>query len=262
MNPRIEKIKSSLAPYRAQILYHPLYAEINTLEDLHVFMQHHVFAVWDFMSLLKSIQRALTCVEVPWFPKKNANTSFLINEIVVGEESDIDLDGNRKSHFELYLDAMQQAGANNNAIIQFIDSLKSTGNLATSFANSNANESIQNFVNFTFDVIHSEKPHLQAAIFTFGREDLIPGMFMALIEDFYSKIPHAISKFKYYLDRHIEVDGGQHGTLALEMIEDLCGEDEELWAEVEQLSIESLKKRKMLWDEVHHQIVSRKSKSK
>jgi hypothetical protein len=255
-NSRIDQIKSAVAPFRQQILNHPLYGEISSMEDLHIFMQHHIYAVWDFMSLLKSLQKELTCIDIPWFPKQNANTSYLINEIVIGEESDVDLEGNRKSHFEMYLDAMQQAGADVNTFSKFVDQLKTSGDLKFSLEAIHASQAVRDFVNFTFDVIRSGKVHNQAAIFTFGREDLIPGMFIALIDDFYSKMPENISKFKYYLDRHIEVDGDHHSHLALEMVNDLCGDNEELWTEVEAISIASLNHRTALWNEVMLQIVN------
>ena len=99
---RIEKLKTEIEPLRQQLIQHDLYKNIRTIEDLHVFMEHHMFAMWDFMSLLKSLQQTLTCTGVPWMPVGSANTRYLINEIVLGEESDVDAEGNRISHFELY----------------------------------------------------------------------------------------------------------------------------------------------------------------
>jgi hypothetical protein len=99
MNEQIEKIRKSIAPLREEIINHPVYSSIKDIDDLRVFMEFHVYAVWDFMSLLKTLQNNLTCTTVPWFPKGSADTRHLINEIVVGEESDIDLNGIRKSHF-------------------------------------------------------------------------------------------------------------------------------------------------------------------
>src|SRR3989338_5090295 len=101
MKERLEKIGKAITPLRQQIVGHDAYSAIRRLDDLKIFMQYHVYAVWDFMSLLKTLQRGLTCVEVPWFPTGSADTRYLINEIVVGEESDVDSFGNRKSHFEL-----------------------------------------------------------------------------------------------------------------------------------------------------------------
>src|SRR5574343_623846 len=108
---RFEKINTALAPYREQIVNHPVYKKIQTAEDVRVFMKYHVYAVWDFMSLLKALQRSLTRVELPWYPVGDAQTRFLINEIVVGEESDVDQFGVRMSHFELYLTAIKEMGA-------------------------------------------------------------------------------------------------------------------------------------------------------
>jgi hypothetical protein len=217
-------------------------------------MQYHIFAVWDFMSLLKALQNNLTCTSVPWFPKGSADTRYLINEIVAGEESDIDSYGNRKSHFELYLDAMHQCGADTFQIEKFIAVLKKTGDLNLAFASSETPEQARDFVDFTFNIIDSDKDYLQAAIFTFGREDLIPGMFLSIINDIDKTFPDNISIFKYYLERHIEVDGDHHSHLALQMTSNLCGTDRQLWEEAEQAVIASLQKRIDLWDGVYKEI--------
>lgn len=251
MKAQIEKIQAAIEPLRQQIIHHPVYAAINTVNDLQIFMQYHVYAVWDFMSLLKALQNNLTCTSVPWFPKGSANTRYLINEIVIGEESDIDSFGNRKSHFELYLDAMHQCGANTTHIDTFITTLQQTNNLSTAFAASGTPKAAADFVNFTFDIIGSNKAYLQSAIFTFGREDLIPNMFLSIISDLDKKFPESISVFKYYLERHIEVDGDHHSHLALEMTADLCGSNEQYWQEAQQAIVQSLQQRIALWNGVY-----------
>lgn len=120
----LDTLRNRIEPLRQQIVQHPLYTRINTIEAIRVFMEHHVVAVWDFMSLLKSLQRELTCVSNPWLPVGSANTRYLINEIVTGEESDVDQAGNRISHFELYLQAMEQAGANKTPIQDLVSTLQ------------------------------------------------------------------------------------------------------------------------------------------
>ncbi|MES2517628.1 MAG: DUF3050 domain-containing protein [Bacteroidota bacterium] len=254
MNENSEKIKKVIEPLRQQIINHKVYSIINNVEDLKIFMQFHIFAVWDFMSLLKALQNNLTCTTVPWFPKGSAETRHLINEIVVGEESDVDSFGNRKSHFELYLDAMHQIGADTTQIEKFISVLKENGNLSSAFLVSGTPEAARNFVDFTFDIIDSNKDYLQAAIFTFGREDLIPGMFHAIINDIHTSWPDSVSIFKYYLERHIEVDGDHHSNLALQMTANLCGDNEQYWKEAEEATIKSLQKRIELWDGVYNAI--------
>lgn len=258
MNQNLERIQKAIEPLRQQIINHKVYSVIDDLEDLKLFMQHHVYAVWDFMSLLKALQNNLTCTSVPWFPMGSADTRYLINEIVVGEESDVDSEGNRKSHFELYLDAMKQAEADVSPIEKFVSVLKETGDFNSAYLLSETPESARNFVDFTFDIIGTNKPYLQAAIFTFGREDLIPGMFFSIINDIHLSVPEKISTFKYYLERHIEVDGDHHSHLALQMTANLCGDNEHYWQEAKEATIKSLQKRIELWDGVYSAITQQK----
>ncbi len=255
---RFEKINLALAPYREQIVNHPVYKKIQTAEDVRVFMKYHVYAVWDFMSLLKALQRSLTRVELPWYPVGDAQTRFLINEIVVGEESDVDQFGVRMSHFELYLKAMKEMGANTQPIEHFVQELivqKMDSELNEDILNScfdaaNTPEEARQFVSFTFETIRTNQPYLAASTFTFGREDLIPNMFMSIINDLSAELPEQVQTFKYYLDRHIEVDGDHHSHLALEMTAQLCGNDEDCWCKAEHWAIESMKRRIELWNGV------------
>jgi hypothetical protein len=254
----IEKINKIIEPLRQEIINHKVYSAIKDIDDLKVFMEYHVYAVWDFMSLLKTLQGNLTCTTVPWFPKGSADTRHLINEIVVGEESDVDMNGIRKSHFELYLDAMQQCGADTSKIQTFTEILKNTSDFNAAYTASQTPKEAKEFVDFTFKIIGSNKDYLQAAIFTFGREDLIPGMFISMVNDIHKNFPDNISIFKYYLERHIEVDGDHHSQLALQMTSNLCGTDQQYWEEALQATVESLKKRINLWDGAYKQIRNRK----
>jgi len=258
MNQYLERINKNCESLRNQIINHKVYAVINDLDDLKIFMQYHIFAVWDFMSLLKALQNNLTCTSVPWFPKGTAETRHLINEIVVGEESDVDAFGIRKSHFELYLDAMIQCDADTSQIHEFISELKLSGDFNNAFKICQAPKEVKDFVDFTFNTIESEKDYLQAAVFTFGREDLIPAMFHSIVNDLYSKFPESISIFKYYLERHIEVDGDHHSHLALQMTANLCGNNEKYWEEAEQTIMIALQKRIELWDGVYQEIKNKK----
>jgi hypothetical protein len=219
-------IQKEIVGLRQQLVNHPVYKRINSTSDLRIFMQHHVFAVWDFMSLLKALQNNLTCVKSPWLPVGSPTTRFLINEIVVGEESDIDQVGNHISHFELYLTAMEQTGANLSDIDLLVSYLRNGTSVQNSLAQLDIPESITDFVNYTFRVIDENKPHVQAAVFTFGREDLIPDMFIALVKDINTKTNKEASIFQYYLERHIEVDGDHHSHLAIAMTENLIANDE------------------------------------
>jgi hypothetical protein len=256
MNSKSKQLQEKIEPIRNQIINHPLFSAIQNIEDIQTFTEFHVYAVWDFMSILKSLQQNLTCTSTPWFPKGNANTRFLINEIVTGEESDIDIKGERKSHFEMYLSAMNQIQSNTKPILSFCKSLQDGNTLQESFQIANTPKEAAEFVQFSFDTIQTNKSHLQAAIFTFGREDLIPNMFYSIVNEMNSKFPSEIAELKYYLDRHIEVDGDHHSHLSIEMTEILCDTDEK-WVEAEEFVLESLNQRKKLWDGVLNQLKRR-----
>ena len=254
INERIIRLKAQIEPLRQQLIQHPLYSEIQSPEDLQQFMQYHVFAVWDFMSLLKSLQRELTCVNLPWVPIGNANTRYLINEIVLGEESDVDAQGKRTSHFELYLAAMNEAGASTTKIDALIELLQGGTAIQDAINLAGLPAGSLEFVQHTFRLIAEAPIASQAAVFTFGREDLIPGMFMSLVRNLAEQFPGKVDTFLYYLERHIEVDGEHHSHLAYEMTAELCGDDDQKWLAATEAVSKALKSRITLWDGILNEI--------
>ena len=241
MNPKINILNSKLTKYREEIVNHALYKKLNSVEDIAVMMEYHVYAVWDFMSLLKALQSLLTCTTSPWKPVGDGKIRQLVNSIVLEEESDVDKENNPLSHYEMYIDAMKQCGANTSAIESFVANVSAT-NIPS------VNDGVDAFLNTTFDVIDSNETHKIASAFTFGREDLIPDMFTAIVNEYNTE--NNLDKFVYYLERHIELDGGEHGPLALELISNLCGDDDNKWKEVEETAIACLVARKKLWDSI------------
>ena len=241
MNPKINLLNSNLTKYREEIVNHALYKKLNSVEDIAVMMEHHVYAVWDFMSLLKALQSLLTCTTSPWKPVGDGKIRQLVNSIVLEEESDVDKENNPLSHYEMYIDAMKQCGANTSAIESFVSNVSAT-NIPS------VNDGVDAFLKTTFDVIESNETHKIASAFTFGREDLIPDMFTAIVNEYNTE--NNLDKFVYYLERHIELDGGEHGPLALELISNLCGDDDNKWREVEETAISCLIARKKLWDSI------------
>jgi hypothetical protein len=233
---------------------------METVNDLRTFMESHVFAVWDFMSLLKSLQASLTCVSTPWVPGAYPEAGRMINEIVLGEESDV-YQGRTLSHFELYLEAMRQAGANTSPITSFLEHLRGGHKLSEALARSGAPVEAQAFVRSTFSFIGQNKPHVTAAAFTFGREDLIPGMFRQIVHDLRTGF-EGLGVFEYYLDRHIEVDGDSHGPLARKMLADLCGGNERKKMEAENAAEAALEARAQLWDAILERIVRNRKSGK
>jgi len=254
----ISSINQKIQQKKDILLQHPLYKKVKTIEDLHVFLECHVYAVWDFMSLLKALQSKLTCTSTPWFASANPETRYLINEIVLAEESDLTLDGKRLSHFEMYVDAMKDCGAQTSELESFLQDVAGTKNVLVAIKHSELHPKIKDFLDFTFRVIEEGKAHKIAAAFTFGRENLIPDMFTEILKNFQKNFPETdLSKLIYYFERHIELDADEHGPMAMQMISELCQEDKHNWKDVEEISIQALEKRIALWDAIEEKIIQK-----
>ena len=243
-------LTTQISSKRKELVAHPTFTRINSLPALHDFMETHVWAVWDFMVLLKALQNKLTCTDTLWVPTGNPVTRRLINEIVLGEESDVDAKDRPISHFELYVEAMEQAGANTQPITSFIAMLKSGMAPVEAMDSVEIPAGAKQFVAQTLATVESGELHTIASVFTYGREDLIPDMFIEIVAHLRKQFPDKLNKFVYYLDRHIEVDGDLHGNLAEQMVEELCGSDISLWSSATVAAEAALDARIALWDSV------------
>lgn len=245
---QVDRIQDRLSPMQASLLAHPIYGEIDSIQALYIFMQHHVFAVWDFMSLLKSLQRRLCDSSVPWLPPTDPTAARLVNEIVLGEESDENGESGFASHFDLYHRAMERCGASTQTIDRFLEELRADRPIETALSKCDAPRCVRQFVHQTFDVIEGGDLCAIASAFTFGREDLLPGVFQRIVDELNVEADGGLNDFSFYLSRHIELDGDHHGPMATRMITRLCGEDEVNWQVAEEAAVRSLQARKALWD--------------
>jgi hypothetical protein len=244
-NPWLRRLQKAIRPQRETVLAHPVYSRIRSINEAAWFMESHVFAVWDFMSLLKTLQASLTCVTVPWMPQGFPVSRRLINEIVLAEESDEFADG-YQSHFELYLTAMSDAGADLAPVCTFMDKVRSGAAVTPALVEAGAPAAASAFVRSTWEVLMKEPLHCQAAAFAFGREDLIPEMFEHIlgIEDPSGRL----ARFRLYLERHIEVDADSHSPLAMQVLIELCGDDNANWDQCAATIGSVLAARVALWD--------------
>tara|TARA_Y100001934_G_scaffold155572_1_gene186364 strand:- start:165 stop:998 length:834 start_codon:yes stop_codon:yes gene_type:complete len=254
-------LNNELSPFIEKLNKHKVYQSLRSIRDIQIFMENHVFAVWDFMSLLKALQLELTNVSIPWTPNSNSVITRFINEIVYGEESDINELEQPKSHFEMYLDAMEQIGANRNQIDTLIDLIQSGHGIEVCINKINVDKRVKEFMGFTFSIINTKRPHAIGSAFTFGREDIIPDMFIKILAKIDPKTVH-FNKLKYYLGRHIEIDGDLHGPLALQMMEELCGKNMKKWDEALSVAKESIQYRMQLWDTIVELIDKKESTPK
>ena len=246
-HPGIERLERAVTERRDVVVKHPLYANLDTHDALVTFMEHHVFAVWDFMSLLKSLQRQLTCVTVPWIPTGPTGSRRLINDIVMVEESD-ELGDGYISHFELYVQGMTEAGADTTAVNKLVDLLRDGTPVTEALGAAGVPAASAAFAGTTWRIIETTPVHCQAAAFAFGREDLIPEMFTQVVA--VNERSNQLNKFVDYLERHIEVDGEQHTPMAMQMLADLCGDDDTKWQECADTVNAALAARARLWDDI------------
>jgi hypothetical protein len=239
-----------LCSLRAALLDHPLYAQVISVDDLRRFMEDHVFAVWDFMSLLKRLQQDMTCIRVPWFPADNAKAARLINDIVIGEETDVDPDGSYVSHLDLYLRAMEDIGASTLQFDKFRSLVQIGVPVEVALTRIGAPPHVQAFVAHTMTLANSGSTEEVLAAFFYGREDIIPEMFRRLLDTLY-RAKHdseRLRHFIYYIDRHIELDGDSHGPMGRELLNDLIANSPHKSERAGQAACSSIKARIELWN--------------
>jgi len=244
---KTQQFEAGIEEVRQELISHPLYDRLSTFEDAKLFMQHHVFAVWDFFSLLKRLQREVSCMDVPWLPKGMSNHARFVVEIVLSEESDEAIGSGYISHFELYLDAMSEIGADRSAIDAFRDRLAAGQDPFEVLGEDHIPDFVADFVSSTLSVALNGQPHEVAASFCHGRENLLPDALTGIRDGLGSELERA-PVFKHYLDRHITLDHDEHGPLALKLLAELCGGDPAKNAEAERVGIEAIRARGRLWD--------------
>jgi hypothetical protein len=250
-----------LASLRTALLNHPLYADVASVADLRRFMEDHVFAVWDFMSLLKRLQQDMTCTRVPWFPADNARAARLINDIVIGEETDVDADGAYLSHLDLYRRAMGDVGASTKQFDTFCSLARTGIPVGVALARVGVPSHVKAFVAHTMALVNSATTEEVLAAFFYGREDVIPEMFRRLLQT-RSDEEHSDNRFRnfiYYIDRHIELDGDSHGPMGRELLEGLVGDSPHRAERAMRAACSSIEARLGLWDGILSKLRDRRN---
>lgn len=251
-------LRAALSAGMNALSNHRVFGLVQSLDDLRLFMRWHVFAVWDFMSLVKRLQADLTCVSLPWAPPAHPRAARLMNEIVLGEESDETLTAEHASHFDLYMEAMREIGAESNEINMFLDALRGGRSVDQAFALAGAPPSIAAFVMDTLRVARQARTHEVLGNFCFGRENVIPRMFSALLSQWTIDETSAPT-LVYYLKRHIELDGASHAPAVEAIIADLVGDEPLKESELLSAALAAIASRVRLWDSLADQLVMARS---
>jgi len=227
---------------------HPLTSRqsINCLEDLRIFMSSHVYAVWDFMCLVKQLQHHLAPSSSPWAPRYSASSRRWINEIVLGEESDITPHGGHASHFESYIVSMKEIGIDTAWIESWPSYVRNVG-WAEAIENPQVPAPAKFFMTETKKFVDSDKPWIICAALALGREDLLPEQFQSVLNQLESAaIPS--DTFKWYLARHVEIDGNEHGPAARRLLEELCDSYADREQEATEAALTAIRAREKYWD--------------
>ncbi|NMX65670.1 DUF3050 domain-containing protein [Pseudomonas sp. WS 5059] len=241
------QLQELLRQKKLQLHEHPIFLEINSFPQLQHFMQNHIFAVWDFMTLTKRLQQDLTCVRLPWLPPADPQAARLINEIVLDEESDLRLGDGHSSHFELYLEAMREVGACTTTIERFIALQREGASLDSALAQITLDPAVERFVRHTLDVALNAPTHCVAATFLHGRESVIPAMFKRILQG--SDVAHRQApSLCYYLQRHIELDAEGHEPAAERLLRRLTLADPVLEQQAWNAALSAVESRIALWD--------------
>jgi len=266
----LEDAVKQIAPIREKLMQHEVYRTIESSDDLRIFMEYHVFAVWDFMSLLKTLQSNLTCVTIPWLPPKHPAAARLINEIVLAEESDCLGEDRYISHFELYKQAMRECGADTNAIDELIANAHNQMSIREALKAPSIPPAVRRFVNGTWDFIESKDIWITASAFAFGREEIIPDMFRNFDLTSSSDLVHQagagnskdancdLTTLRRYLELHIITDETHHVKLAFSLLKALCEDDQTRWHKVVETAEVAITRRIELWDGVTAEILRKR----
>lgn len=251
---RLSVLQSELEPLAKTVAAHPIYEKVLRGASVPVFMSNHIFAVWDFMSVAKALQASLTCTTVPWVPVATPEIRRFVNELILEEESDVHPAGGFTSHFELYMQAMEQRGVSTQTIRALLDAVRNGDPMMVAIDKACLPTGARRFVAETWSVIEGGNAVCIAAFFAFGRETLIPAMFSEALRG----LPPVDKPdlLEEYFSRHIELDGDSHGPMAMRMLTWLCGDDEHKWRQAEESGRSALEARIALWDDIVAQLES------
>jgi hypothetical protein len=248
----LTRLLSEVEPCQQAVLAHPVHGQLGTVAALRMFMQSHVFAVWDNMLLLKTLQQRLTCVTTPWLPVEDAIAARLINEMILDEETEELRPGEYMSHAEFYILAMAELGAETQPIEQLMDGLRGGQGLEAALGPLAIPQQAKAFVLNTWEICQGPTPGIVAA-FLLGREEIATPLFANILGQLDGmELGGVVSgdRLRAYCQRHVSVDEERHIPMAKALLMRICGDSTWAWQSAEAAAISTLMARQRLWDGV------------
>lgn len=251
---RVAYILNEIEDLKSELAAHCLYTKLQHMEDIHIFMEHHVFAVWDFMSLAKALQLHLDATQVIEKQTDNSKILGFVNGILTGGETDPNKKEIVLSHLEMYLELMDEIGANTTNIKKLIASSAAGLDIHEAMQIAQLTDEQQRILNFTQTIIATNEIHKIAVAATLVPEGMISNRFLKILKETEERDNLLVPKFKNYLNRYKAIDGNDYGLLSLEMVTHFCDSDGKKWVDILDIAMKTLSHRIYLWDAIVDEI--------
>lgn len=230
---------------------HKLYERVNDELSLRLFMEHHVICVWSYNFLLREIHQELVGLIHPLNSQSQKEAIRLVSEMILEEELEEQQDGSLLSHFEIYLEAMQDLGANISPIVSFFDLQDSGQNWQTALKHARFPTAVSRYAR-KMNRFAQAPLHEKAAALFYEGEPFIPDTFLLRIGQLGNTVK--IGRLLDYFERHIEGLRSPGFSASGRLVEILCNNDEKMSLEAEQSAEEAMKNRVELWGYITGQL--------
>jgi radical SAM protein with 4Fe4S-binding SPASM domain len=232
----VMKGHQGLQQAREAVVSHGVYAAASSPAVLRAFMESHVFAVWDFLALLRRLRGEIS---------QPASSGYL-EEVLRAEESDLWEDGRSASHLDRYLEAMEEVGADTALFRAFQSRLAAGDAPDVALEAVGAPWPVRHFVSDTLSWASNGDLAEVAAVYLYSREDVLPEIYQRLLT--VCEGQGEASRLVEYLERHLARYGEDTASQAKHIMDQITGQDPKVWDRAALAAERALLARKALWD--------------
>ena len=232
---------------------HRLYTALTRREALATFTEYHVVCAWSYNALLRSLQRDIFTQSLPINSDAHKEAIRILSEVAIEEQANESDDGQFISHLELYLDAMEDLGANTAPIIGFFDILAGGVGAAKAVEYADFCPEVAAYARTTVRLLERQFHERAAGLFYEG-EYFIPDRFLHQLNRLTPAVP--VDRLLEYFDGHIEGLKRPGYSAAGRLVEIFTADDEILSEEAEQVGEQVMRQRVHLWNTVYDLVAS------